>query len=65
MAYTDGLERRFAPITAKNRPVALDHDTNLMFLVSHQYVDVYLDGESIYSIRSAEWLLAVKTVGST
>lgn len=40
----------------------LDSDTNLAFYTVHQYVEVYLEGEKIYSLQSQNGIS--KTVGS-
>ncbi|MBE6732215.1 MAG: hypothetical protein E7564_11060 [Ruminococcaceae bacterium] len=42
----------------------LDTDKYLIFYTVHQYVDVYIDGENIYSLRQGENLKSVITPGS-
>lgn len=42
----------------------LDNDTYLAFYTVHQYVDVYLDGQKIYSLKPSETNRISKTVGS-
>ncbi|MGN1160016.1 MAG: hypothetical protein ACI4SE_07440 [Lachnospiraceae bacterium] len=41
-----------------------DSDTHLAFYTVHQYVDVYLDGQNIYSLKPSEKNQMIKTVGS-
>ena len=43
---------------------ALDGDTHLAFYTVHQYVEVYLDGENIYSLEPSGENRFSKTVGS-
>ena len=42
----------------------LKNDIHLAFYTVHQYVDVYLDGQEIYSLKPAEKNRISKTVGS-
>lgn len=42
----------------------LDNDTHLAFYTVHQYVDVYLDEQKIYSLQPSEENWICKTVGS-
>lgn len=42
----------------------LDGDTHLAFYTVHQYVDVYLDGQNIYSLKPSGEKRISKTVGS-
>lgn len=42
---------------------SLTRDTHLAFYTVHQYVDVYIDGEHIYSLKPSE-AQQVKTIGS-
>ncbi|MDD6202219.1 MAG: histidine kinase [Lachnospiraceae bacterium] len=42
----------------------MEHDTSLAFYTVHQYVDVYLDGQNIYSLKHSENNPIGKTVGS-
>lgn len=42
----------------------LDNDTHLAFYTVHQYVEVYLDGEKIYSLEPSKETHITKTVGS-
>ncbi|MGN0507026.1 MAG: sensor histidine kinase [Lachnospiraceae bacterium] len=42
----------------------LDSDTHLAFYTVHQYVEVYLDGQQIYSLKPSEEKRISKTVGS-
>lgn len=43
----------------------LAHDTTLAFYSSHQYVDIYLDGEHMYNMKTSEEIPMIRTVGST
>lgn len=43
---------------------ALENDVHLAFYTVHQYVDVYLDGKNIYSLKPSEENTISKTVGS-
>lgn len=43
---------------------SLDRDTHLAFYTVHQYVDVYIDGQSIYRLQPSEKNRMSKTVGS-
>lgn len=43
---------------------SLDSDTHLAFYTVHQYVDVYIDGQSIYRLQPSEKNRMSKTVGS-
>lgn len=42
----------------------LESDTHLAFYTVHQYVDVFLDGENIYSLQPSRENRISKTVGS-
>ncbi|MGM9601756.1 MAG: sensor histidine kinase [Faecousia sp.] len=42
----------------------LNHDTHLAFYTVHQYVDVYIDAELVYSLHPSEARKITKTVGS-
>lgn len=42
----------------------IPHDTSLAFYVVHQYVNVYLDGEEVYSLQPTGSHRFTKTVGS-
>ncbi|MGN0631481.1 MAG: histidine kinase [Ruminococcus sp.] len=63
------VQRDDAPIgTVKEYTFFLDkefdNDTYLAFYTVHQYAEVYLDGELIYSLKPSEENSIVKTVGS-
>ena len=42
----------------------LTRDSCLAFYTTHQYVDIFIDGESVYSLRPSEESSIVRTVGS-
>ena len=42
----------------------LQNDTHLAFYTVHQYVNVYLDGQSLYSLKPSQKNWLSKTVGS-
>lgn len=42
----------------------LAYDTHLAFYVSHQYVDVYVNDEEVYSLRLSDRIPIIKTTGA-
>lgn len=53
-----GLVREFVFTADK-----LTHDETLMFSFNHQNAEVYIDGEEVYSLRTADELSKMKTSG--
>lgn len=43
---------------------ALEHDTNLAFYVSHQWVNVFIGDEQVYSLQPSGELSFIKTAGA-
>lgn len=67
VAYTE-IEEESAPVgmIREYRFVleeTIEHDTTLAFYVSHHYVEVFVDGEEIYSLYPSENLPVIKTTG--
>ena len=42
----------------------LEHDTNLAFYVSHQWIDVFIGDEQVYSLKPSGELSFIKTAGA-